>query len=55
MYSLSKFGTDVSNEKLLNAAKCQGYSCYCLLQLFFPWGKNKDVEGLTRVKKDGHD
>ena len=24
----TKFGTKVSNEMLLNAAKCQGYSCY---------------------------
>ena len=25
----TKFGTDFSNEMLLNAAKCQGYSLYC--------------------------
>ena len=24
----TKFGTNVSNEKLLNAAKCQGYGFY---------------------------
>ena len=27
----TKFGTDVSNEKLLNAAKCDGDSFYCFL------------------------
>ena len=27
----TKLGTDVSNEKLLNTAKCQGYSFYCFL------------------------
>ena len=25
-----RFGTDVSNEMLLNAVKCQGYNFYCL-------------------------
>ena len=32
----TKFGTNVSNEKLLNAAKCQGYSFYCFFEAINP-------------------
>ena len=37
----SKFGTNVSNEKLLNAAKCQGYS-FCRFWVI----KGKPTEGV---------
>ena len=40
----TKFGANVSNEKLLNAAKCQGNSFYCFRVI-----KGKSTEGKTNA------
>ena len=42
----TKFGTDLSNEMLLNATKCQGYRLYrfSILRKNQQWGKNTGLK-----------
>ena len=44
----AKFGTNVSNEMLLNVAKCQSYSFYCFWVIT---GKNPTQIRVTRASK----